>query len=118
MDPLNALDSFTASQLIMNHDDRKLTEEYVQDSFHSYLKSSLTHAKVERLLEPEVLASAEGDLMITGMEEIPKIVLTFCLTYARDDFRSSTLSLFCRPALHHLPTISTTSQKLQIGTPP
>ncbi|KAG8213449.1 hypothetical protein J3R82DRAFT_11965 [Butyriboletus roseoflavus] len=37
-----------------------------QDSFHSYLKSSLTHAKVERLLEPEVLASAEGDLMITG----------------------------------------------------
>ncbi|KAH0832881.1 hypothetical protein J3R83DRAFT_11833 [Lanmaoa asiatica] len=47
-------------------DEQKLTEEYVQDSFHSYLKSSLTHAKVERLLEPEVLASAEGDLMITG----------------------------------------------------
>ncbi|KAI9568188.1 hypothetical protein HD554DRAFT_2191671 [Boletus coccyginus] len=44
----------------------KLSEEYVQDSFHSYLKSSLTHAKVERLIEPEVLASAEGDLMITG----------------------------------------------------
>ena len=47
-------------------DEQKLPEEYVQDSFHSYLKSSLTHAKVERLLEPQVLASAEGDLMITG----------------------------------------------------
>ncbi|KAF8123457.1 hypothetical protein EV363DRAFT_1435892 [Boletus edulis] len=47
-------------------DEPKLSEQYVQDSFHSYLKSSLTHAKVERLLEPEVLASAEGDLMITG----------------------------------------------------
>ncbi|KAF9236268.1 hypothetical protein BU15DRAFT_89211 [Melanogaster broomeanus] len=47
-------------------DEQKLSEQYVQDSFHSYLKSSLTHAKVERLLEPEVLASAEGDLMITG----------------------------------------------------
>lgn len=52
-------------------DEQKLSEEYVQDSFHSYLKSSLTHAKVERLLEPEVLASAEGDLMITGKHEIP-----------------------------------------------
>lgn len=47
-------------------DEQKLPEEYVQDSFHSYLKSSLTHAKVERLLEPQILASAEGDLMITG----------------------------------------------------
>jgi hypothetical protein len=47
-------------------DEQKLSEQYVQDSFHSYLKSSLTHAKVERLLEPEVLANAEGDLMITG----------------------------------------------------
>jgi hypothetical protein len=46
--------------------EQKLSEEYVQDSFHSYLKSSLTHAKVERLIEPELLASAEGDLMITG----------------------------------------------------
>lgn len=55
----------------MTPDDHKLSEEYVQDSFHSYLKSSLTHAKVERLLEPEVLASAEGDLMITGKYGIP-----------------------------------------------
>ncbi|KAI6165811.1 hypothetical protein EDD17DRAFT_1553398 [Pisolithus thermaeus] len=44
----------------------KLSETDVQDSFHSYLKSSLTQAKIEHLLEPEVLASAEADLMITG----------------------------------------------------
>ena len=44
----------------------RLDESYVQDAFHSYLKSSLTQAKVERLLDVEVLSSAEGDLMITG----------------------------------------------------
>lgn len=43
-----------------------LSEKYIQDSFHSYLKSSLTQAKAERLLDADVLASAEGDLMITG----------------------------------------------------
>ncbi|TCD62487.1 hypothetical protein EIP91_006808 [Steccherinum ochraceum] len=43
-----------------------LSEEYVQDCFHSYLKSSLTQAKAEKLLDTDVLASAEGDLMITG----------------------------------------------------
>ena len=43
-----------------------LSEEYVQDCFHSYLKSSLTQAKAERLFDIDVLASAEGDLMITG----------------------------------------------------
>lgn len=43
-----------------------LTEEYVQNCFHSYLKSALTQAKVERLLDNEMLSSAEGDLMITG----------------------------------------------------
>ncbi|KAF9475951.1 hypothetical protein BDN70DRAFT_996034 [Pholiota conissans] len=44
----------------------QLSEQYIQDSFHSYLKSSLTQAKAERLLDADVLASAEGDLMITG----------------------------------------------------
>ena len=43
-----------------------LSEQYIQDSFHSYLKSSLTQAKTERLLDVDVLSSAEGDLMITG----------------------------------------------------
>ena len=44
-----------------------LSEEFVQQCFHSYLKSSLTHAKVEGLLDENALASAEADLMITGM---------------------------------------------------
>lgn len=44
----------------------QLSERYIQDSFHSYLKSSLTQAKVERLLDADLLSSAEGDLMITG----------------------------------------------------
>ena len=43
-----------------------LTEDYVQECFHIYLKNSLTHAKVEGLLDADTLASAEGDLMITG----------------------------------------------------
>lgn len=43
-----------------------LSEEYVQNCFHSYLKSALTQAKAERLLDTDVLSSAEGDLMITG----------------------------------------------------
>ncbi|KAJ7905739.1 hypothetical protein B0H14DRAFT_3420895 [Mycena olivaceomarginata] len=46
--------------------DSQLSESYIQDAFHSYLKSSLTQAKAERLLDTEVLSSAEGDLMITG----------------------------------------------------
>lgn len=44
----------------------QLSEDYIQDSFHSYLKSSLTQAKAERLLDADILSSAEGDLMITG----------------------------------------------------
>ncbi|KAH9033159.1 hypothetical protein EDB83DRAFT_2507869 [Lactarius deliciosus] len=47
-------------------DEGTLDEQYVQDAFHSYLKSSLAQAKAERLLDIEVLSSAEGDLMITG----------------------------------------------------
>ncbi|KAI0707673.1 hypothetical protein C8Q76DRAFT_128200 [Earliella scabrosa] len=43
-----------------------LPEEFVQECFHSYLKSSLTHAKVEGLLDEDTLASAAADLMITG----------------------------------------------------
>ncbi|KAI0635500.1 hypothetical protein C8Q77DRAFT_1052302 [Trametes polyzona] len=43
-----------------------LPEEYIQECFHSYLKSSLAHAKVEGLLDPDTLSSAEADLMITG----------------------------------------------------
>ena len=44
----------------------RLSEEFVQDCFHSYLKSSLTQARSERLIDNELLISAEEDLMITG----------------------------------------------------
>lgn len=43
-----------------------LSEDFIQECFHSYLKSSLSHAKVEGLLDPDMLSSAEADLMITG----------------------------------------------------
>ncbi len=44
----------------------QLAESFIQDSFHSYLKSSLTQAKLEKLLDADVLSSAQGDLMTTG----------------------------------------------------
>lgn len=46
------------------------SEQFIQDSFHTFLKSSLTQAKTERLLDVDVLSSAEGDLMITGKRYI------------------------------------------------
>lgn len=63
--------------------DPQLSESYIQDAFHSYLKSSLTQAKAERLLDADVLSSAEGDLMITGESYhcirifIPKLIFFF-----------------------------------------
>ncbi|KAJ4477558.1 hypothetical protein J3R30DRAFT_235308 [Lentinula aciculospora] len=59
----------------------QLSEEYIQDSFHSYLKSSLTQAKVERLLDADLLSSAEGDLMITG----PALCLYFAALRSTTD---------------------------------
>ncbi|KAI0819296.1 hypothetical protein BC628DRAFT_1423939 [Trametes gibbosa] len=56
MPTVNAVDSGEPS----------LSEEYIQECFHAYLKSSLAHAKVEGLLDPDTLSSAEADLMITG----------------------------------------------------
>jgi hypothetical protein len=50
----------------MSRTNNQLSEQVIQDSFHSFLKLSLTQAKAERLLDADVLSSAEGDLMITG----------------------------------------------------
>ncbi|CAE6472438.1 unnamed protein product [Rhizoctonia solani] len=47
-------------------DNRQLSEEQVIKGFHAFLISALRHAKVERLLDDELLASAEADLMICG----------------------------------------------------
>jgi hypothetical protein len=52
----------------------RLDEQYVQDAFHSFLKSSLAHAKAERLLDVKVLSSAEADLMIAGAFIQPRLV--------------------------------------------
>ncbi|CAE6469758.1 unnamed protein product [Rhizoctonia solani] len=50
----------------MMDDNQQLTEEQVMNGFHAFLISALRHAKVERLLDDELLASAEADLMICG----------------------------------------------------
>lgn len=69
-----------------------LSEDHIQDAFHSYLKSSLTQAKVEGLLPPNVLSSAEGDLMVTGAQldeltVVPRLIMisagpALCLYFA------------------------------------
>ncbi|KAL4249325.1 hypothetical protein ABKN59_007033 [Abortiporus biennis] len=71
-----------------------LSEKFVQDCFHSYLKSSLTQAKAEKLLDTDVLSSAEADLMITGP--------ALCLYFAA--LRSTT-----EPASVPLPRLSKNS---------
>ena len=62
-----------------NNGEGPLDEQYVQDAFHSYLKSSLAQAKAERLLDVEVLSSAEGDLMITGVSYSHSLLSLFTL---------------------------------------
>ncbi|KAH7342166.1 hypothetical protein B0J17DRAFT_704622 [Rhizoctonia solani] len=47
-------------------DNQQLNEEQVMNGFHAFLVSALRHAKVERLLDDDLLASAEADLMICG----------------------------------------------------
>ncbi|EGN98749.1 hypothetical protein SERLA73DRAFT_181379 [Serpula lacrymans var. lacrymans S7.3] len=81
-------------------DGNHLSEEYIQNSFHSYLKSSLTQAKVEKLLDADMLASAEGDLMITGP--------ALCLYFAA--LRSTT-----NPASVPLPRRSKTSPPVELS---
>jgi len=51
---------------IFRREKRRLDEQYVQDAFHAFLKSSLARAKAERLLDVNALSTAEGDLIITG----------------------------------------------------
>ncbi|QRV89326.1 hypothetical protein RhiJN_17344 [Ceratobasidium sp. AG-Ba] len=43
-----------------------LSEQEVINGFHAFLTSALKHAKAERLLSDDLLASAEADLMICG----------------------------------------------------
>ncbi|KDQ51479.1 hypothetical protein JAAARDRAFT_199125 [Jaapia argillacea MUCL 33604] len=77
----------------------RLSEEYVQDAFHSYLKLSLTQAKVERLLDVDILSSAEADIMIAGP--------ALCLYFAA--LRCTTF-----PPSVPLPRLSKTTPALQL----
>ncbi|KAG9010970.1 hypothetical protein FRB95_004417 [Tulasnella sp. JGI-2019a] len=43
-----------------------LDEQNVMNGFHSFLSNALAQAKAERLLEEEILASAESDIMVAG----------------------------------------------------
>ncbi|TFY53275.1 hypothetical protein EVG20_g10189 [Dentipellis fragilis] len=84
------------------HDsDGRLTEDFIQNAFHSYLKSSLTQAKAERLLDVDMLSSAEGDLMITGP--------ALCLYFAA-------LRCTTNPPSVPLPRLSKTSPALDLST--
>ena len=93
----------------VTNDEASLDEQYVQDAFHTYLKSSLAQAKVERLLDVELLSSAEGDLMITGTHHAfsdPSSRHSQSRTRSRTMplLRSSTLHdqpALCAPPAHH-----------------
>jgi len=89
--------------------DIRLSEEFVQDCFHSYLKSSLTQAKAERLVDAELLGSAEADLMITGQQ--------FCVCGSVAvlgelilSSRSCTLLVLCSPKMYDQPALRAPSK--------
>jgi hypothetical protein len=46
--------------------DNHLDEQFVQEAFHSYLKSSLAQAKTKGIIDADLLSSAEADIMIAG----------------------------------------------------
>ena len=87
----------------------RLSEEFVQDCFHSYLKSSLTQAKVERLVDTELLSSAEGDLMITGRSTHTQSGLAIPNKFSSFT-RSRTLLVFCSSEMYDTSTIRSASE--------
>jgi hypothetical protein len=94
--------------------DLRLSEGFVQDCFHSYLKSSLTQAKVERLVNAELLSSAEAYLMITGtFIHVRRIV---ALNGSMLSTRSCTVLVFCSSKMHDQPAICPSS-KAEQGQP-
>lgn len=76
-------------------DNQVLSEEQVMNGFHAFLVSALRHAKVERLLDDELLASAEADLMICGKF----IGHLFSTTY--EFYRTCSMSLLCGASFQH-----------------
>jgi hypothetical protein len=47
----------------------RLSEQFVQDAFHTFLKSSLAQAKTKGIINADLLSSAEADIMIAGINE-------------------------------------------------
>jgi hypothetical protein len=94
----------TSTTLGETNDEGPLDEQYVQDAFHSYLKSSLAQAKAERLLDVEVLSSAEGDLMITGMSHSRSLVSVFTISDQGPRCVSSSQRCAARPTLPRCPS--------------
>lgn len=50
-----------------------ISEQQVIDGFHLFLQSALAQAKAEKLLDAETLASAEADLMVSGMSFMARL---------------------------------------------
>ncbi len=92
-----------------------LDEQYVQDAFHSYLKSSLAQARAERLLDVEILSSAEGDLMITGASHPCSLVSSFTHQISFSDqgphCASSSQPCAARPTLPRCPSHAAAAPK-------
>ena len=86
----------------VTNDEASLDEQYVQDAFHTYLKSSLAQAKVERLLDVELLSSAEGDLMITGTHHAFSDPSS---RHSQSRTRSRTMPLLRSSTLHDQPAL-------------
>jgi len=79
----------------------QLSEQLIQDSFHSYLKSSLSQAKAERLLDADLLSSAEGDLMITGAWNCRTPTAKFLTRLYQDRLSAYTSQPSDVPQTHH-----------------
>ena len=94
----------------MERTSSQLSEQYIQDCFHSYLKSSLTQAKSERLLDVDVLASAESDLMIKGVFHLGLRDVHLELEFSR----TCAMSILCSFAKYDKPTLSSASPFFEI----
>ncbi|KAH9170071.1 hypothetical protein EDB89DRAFT_2114921 [Lactarius sanguifluus] len=94
-------------------DEGPLDEQYVQDAFHSYLKSSLAQAS----LDIEVLSSAEGDLMITDVSHSHSLVSSFTYRLQGPHYVSSSQHCAPRPTRPRYPShVAVAPKSLEVRT--
>lgn len=105
------LPSMTSSPHREIDEEGRLDEHYVQDAFHSYLKSSLAQARAERLLDVNMLSSAEGDLMITGTPPLAPKCSKITIHDPPIVTRTRIVPLFRCTTLNHPPTFSPSSPR-------